>query len=112
MITGIGALTPVGIGVDASWNKLVAGVSGIRTITHFDASSFPCPAAGEIDGFDPQDHLDKKEVRRLDLGVLFALDVDSPRSGPDSGDVDLAHRPIASGHDLISAEVYRATSMS
>ena len=65
VITGMGAFTPVGLGVDETWEALVAGRSGIAEITQFDASHMPIRIAGEIKGFDARDYIDFKEVRRM-----------------------------------------------
>jgi 3-oxoacyl-[acyl-carrier-protein] synthase II len=76
VVTGIGPVTPLGIGREAFWEALVGGRSGIGPITLFDASDFPVKIAGEVDDFDPVDHMDRKEVRRTDrvvhLGVAAA----------------------------------------
>jgi 3-oxoacyl-[acyl-carrier-protein] synthase II len=64
VITGMGAITPVGNTAPDSWEALVAGRSGIGPITHFDASGFPTRIAGEVLGFDPEAHLGKKKTRR------------------------------------------------
>jgi 3-oxoacyl-[acyl-carrier-protein] synthase II len=73
VITGIGAITPLGSSVDLFWKGLVNGVSGIRKITQFDASDFPCQIAGEIPGFIPELYLDRKEARRLPRSAQIAL---------------------------------------
>jgi 3-oxoacyl-[acyl-carrier-protein] synthase II len=64
VITGIGAVTALGSSVQALWEGLIAGRSGIRRITQFDASSFPCQIAGEIPDFDSSPYMDRKEARR------------------------------------------------
>jgi 3-oxoacyl-[acyl-carrier-protein] synthase II len=73
VVTGLGLITPVGIGVEASWQGLVAGRSGIGPITLFDASSFPTRIAGEVKGFEPGDFMDKKEARRNDRFIQFGM---------------------------------------
>jgi 3-oxoacyl-[acyl-carrier-protein] synthase II len=73
VVTGLGLVSPVGIGVEESWNALVAGRSGIAPITLFDASTFPTRIAGEVKGFDPAKFMDRKEVRRNDRFIHFAL---------------------------------------
>lgn len=72
VITGIGAITPIGSGVEELWRSVCCGKSAIRTITRFDASPFSSQVAGEID-FDPLDHLSSKQARRLDRFSQFAL---------------------------------------
>ncbi len=73
MVTGIGLITPVGIGAEATWQGLVAGRSGIGPITQFDCSTFPTRIAGEVKGFEPGDFMDKKEARRNDRFIQFGM---------------------------------------
>src|SRR5512145_2681031 len=73
VVTGLGLVSPVGIGVDPSWSAMVAGKSGIGPITLFDASTFPTRFAGEVKGFDPGQFMDRKEARRNDRFIQFAL---------------------------------------
>jgi len=73
VITGIGLITPVGLGTQASWEALLAGRSGIGPITHFDAARFSTRIAGEIKGFNPLDFIDRKEVRKMDPFIQYAL---------------------------------------
>jgi 3-oxoacyl-[acyl-carrier-protein] synthase II len=73
VVTGLGLVSPVGIGVEESWSALVAGKSGVGPITHFDASTFPTRIAGEVKGFEPAKFMDKKEARRNDRFIQFAL---------------------------------------
>jgi 3-oxoacyl-[acyl-carrier-protein] synthase II len=75
VITGLGALTPVGLSAPATWAALVAGQSGVGPVTQFDASPFPSRIAGEVKGFDPSviTSVPLKEVRRLARSVQFAV---------------------------------------
>ena len=73
VVTGLGAVTPVGIGADASWDGLVSGRSGIADITLFDASAFDVHVAGEVKGFDASAFMDPKDVRRHDRNTHFAV---------------------------------------
>ena len=73
VITGMGAVTPLAVGVEESWKKLCAGESGIKNITLFDASLLKCQIAGEVRDFVPEEFLDVKEVRRTDRFVHFIL---------------------------------------
>ena len=73
MITGIGPVTPIGIGVDDFWAGAISGRSGIRRITRFDPSDLPVKLAGEVDGFDVSNWLDAKEARRTDRFVHFSI---------------------------------------
>ena len=69
----MGIVSPVGIGVDASWANILAGHSGIATITRFDASAFPSRIAGEVKNFDVSKYLSGKEARRYDTFVHYGL---------------------------------------
>lgn len=73
VITGLGALTPLGNNVNDYWKGLVNGVSGAAPITQFDASKFKTQFACEVKGFDPNDHFDRKEARKLDLFSQYAM---------------------------------------
>jgi 3-oxoacyl-[acyl-carrier-protein] synthase II len=73
VVTGVGLLSSVGIGTEACWEALCAGRSGIGPITHFDASKFAARIAGEVKGFDPLQYMDKKDVKKADVFIQFAL---------------------------------------
>jgi 3-oxoacyl-[acyl-carrier-protein] synthase II len=73
VVTGLGALTPVGNTAEEFWSSLVHGRSGIGPITRFDATGFPTRIAGEVRNFDPLDFVDKKEARRLDPYLQYAI---------------------------------------
>jgi 3-oxoacyl-[acyl-carrier-protein] synthase II len=73
VITGLGALTPIGNSVTDYWDSLVAGVSGAAPITHFDASKFKTQFACEVKGFDPLTVMDRKEARKVDPFVQYAM---------------------------------------
>ncbi len=73
VITGLGLVTPVGIGVEASWEGLCAGRSGVGMITRFDASRFATQIAGEVKEFHPQDFMPKKEARRTSLFIAYGI---------------------------------------
>lgn len=73
VVTGLGALTPIGNTVPELWDSLVKGVSGAGPITHFDASKFRCQIASELKGFDPLQFIDKKEMRLLDGYTVYGL---------------------------------------
>ena len=73
VVTGLGALTPVGNTVAETWENLVNGVSGAGPITHFDASKFKTQFACEVKGFKANDHLDRKEARKMDLYTQYAI---------------------------------------
>ena len=73
VVTGLGIVSPVGIGAEATWDGLVAGRSGIDTITLFDASEFDVDVAGEVKGFDATNYMDAKDARRHDRSTHLAV---------------------------------------
>ena len=73
VVTGLGALTPIGNNVEELWRSLVAGVSGGGPITRFDAAKFKCRIAAELKGFDALEHFDRKEMRLLDGYTVYGL---------------------------------------
>ena len=73
VVTGVGLVSPLGVGTAANWQALLEGRSGIGPITRFDAAEFPCRIAGEVKGFDPHDYLDKKELKKTDTFIQYAL---------------------------------------
>ncbi|HPH61730.1 MAG TPA: beta-ketoacyl synthase N-terminal-like domain-containing protein, partial [Candidatus Syntrophosphaera sp.] len=73
VITGMGALTPVGHNVAETWDSLVKGVSGVDTITSFDTSALSAKIAAQIKNFHPEEHFDPKEARKMDSYTHFAL---------------------------------------
>ena len=73
VVTGLGALTPIGNNVNEYWNALLEGKSGAATITKFDPSSFTTQFACEVKGFDPAEYIDKKALRRMDPFTHYAL---------------------------------------
>ena len=72
-MTGVGLVSPLGIGTQANWDALCAGHSGIGAITHFNASAFSARIAGEVRGFDPLRFIDKKDVKKMDVFIQFAI---------------------------------------
>jgi len=73
VVTGVGLVSPLGVGTAETWQGILDGRSGIGPITHFDASDFTCKIAGEVPGFDPELWVDKKELKKTDLFTQFAL---------------------------------------
>ena len=73
MITGLGALTPIGNNIQEFWDGLRNGVSGSDWITHFNAEKFKTRFACEVKNFDPSEHYDRKELRKLDPFAQYAL---------------------------------------
>ena len=72
VVTGLGVISPVGSGVEKFWKSLVEGKSGIRSVTHFDASLFDCRICGDVLDYNPLDHFNSKEARHLSRFVQFA----------------------------------------
>jgi len=73
VVTGVGLVSPVGVGTSATWEALLAGASGIGPITKFDTERYPSKIAGEVKGFDPEQWMEKKEVKKSDAFIHFAL---------------------------------------
>lgn len=73
VVTGLGVVSPVGIGVETSWSNLVAGKSGITRISKFDPSNFASQIAGEVKDFDVSQYLPAKEARRMDVFIQYGL---------------------------------------
>ena len=99
VITGIGAITPIGIGKDAFWEALMAGKNGIGKITRFDATEYGSQIAGEVKDFEPADYIDKKEAKRMDRYTQFA--VAAAKLAIEDAKLDLA----AEDHDRIGTFV-------
>ena len=73
VVTGVGVVSPLGTGNQKNWDALVAGESGIDRITRFDATDFPVRIAGEVKDFVAEDFIDKKEIKKMDLFIQYAL---------------------------------------
>src|SRR5436190_14996886 len=73
VVTGIGLVSSLGIGTDANWAALSAGKSGVATITKFDAGQFATRIAGEVKGFDPLQFIEKKDVKKMDVFIQYAI---------------------------------------
>jgi len=73
VVTGVGLITPLGIGVKETWQALCAGKSGIAEITRFDTKDFHTKIAGEIKGFNPEDYLQKKDAKRTERFIAYAV---------------------------------------
>ena len=84
VITGLGAVTPIGIGIEAFWNSLKEGKSGIGLTTCFDSSSFSCKVTGEVKDFDPTDYMDPLSAKKMDRFAHFAV-VSSQMAIKDAG---------------------------
>ena len=73
VVTGLGLVTPLDIGVPNTWQKLCAGQSGVGPITRFDSAQYSVRIAGEVSNFDPADFIEKKEIKKMDRFIHFAL---------------------------------------
>ena len=73
VVTGLGIISPLGIGLDTNWDAVCSGKSGIGPITRFDVTDFPVTIAGEVKGFDPEAWINHKEVKKMDTFIHYAL---------------------------------------
>ncbi len=73
VVTGLGVITPLGTGVEKAWKALCDGKSGIVRITRFDPTGYPCQIAGEVTDFDPACYIEKKEIKKMDTFIHFAV---------------------------------------
>ena len=73
VVTGLGLITPLGCGIQKTWEGICKGASGVDRITSFDASEFPVQVAGEVKDFNPEDFIERKEIKKMDIFIQFAL---------------------------------------
>jgi len=73
VITGVGLVSPLGIGNEVNWNALTRGQSGVGPITRFDTTDYACKIAGEVKGFQPEDWVPRKDVKKMDLFIQYAM---------------------------------------
>jgi 3-oxoacyl-[acyl-carrier-protein] synthase II len=73
VVTGVGLVSPVGIGTEETWNALLRGDSGIAPIRLFDTSRFPCSFAGEVKDFFPEKYIDRKDIKKMGRFIQFAM---------------------------------------
>ena len=73
VVTGVGLVSSIGIGTQPTWEGLCAGRTGIGAITRFEASEFASRIAGEVKGFDPLDFVGKKDVKKMDIFIQYAI---------------------------------------
>ena len=73
VVTGVGLVSPVGIGTEETWAALLRGESGIAPIQLFDASRFSCRFAGEVKGFEPEKYIDRKDIKKMGRFIQFAM---------------------------------------
>jgi 3-oxoacyl-[acyl-carrier-protein] synthase II len=72
-VTGVGVVIPTGIGTEIAWKNICEGKSGIGPLTRFDSNGFETKIAGEVKGFDPERYIEKKEIKKMDLFIQYAL---------------------------------------
>ena len=73
VITGIGLVSSLGIGTEATWQALLAGTSGVTRVTKFDITAYAAQIAAEVKGFDPLDFVEKKDVKKMDVFIQYAI---------------------------------------
>ena len=73
VVTGVGLVSPLGVGTAESWSALLAGKSGIGPVTRFDVTDYPSKIAGEVVGFDPENYFDRKDLKKTDLHSQYAM---------------------------------------
>ena len=110
VVTGLGAVPPLGIGVDATWTALVAGKSGVRNITRFDVSDYPVRFAATVDEIDPAGHLDPKERRRMSPFQQAAVVAADARMA--IGKLDVWDGPFASIAEATKRDLTPAVKLS
>lgn len=114
VVTGLGAVTPLGNSVNDYWNNLINGVSGAAPITRFDASKFKTRFACEVKGFNPEDYFDKKEARKLDAFSWYGIaasaqavaDSGLDQEGIDRNEVGVIWGSGIGGLDTFQAETF------
>ncbi len=84
VVTGMGLVTPLGTGLDKTWKAICAGQSGVRRITRFDPTGYPCQIAGEVSDFEPSDYIEKKEIKKMDTFIHYAVGA-SQQAADDAG---------------------------
>jgi 3-oxoacyl-[acyl-carrier-protein] synthase II len=73
VITGLGVISPLGLDASSTWTNIVQGKSGIKSITKFDTSSLTCRVAGEVNAFNPENYIDPRDVRKMDLFIQYGM---------------------------------------
>ena len=120
VVTGVGLVCALGIGTEESWKNLLAGVSGVATITSFDATGFDCRIGGEVKNFDPFQWIEKKELKKMGRFIQVALAgadfaVRMSNWKPEQSDLDEVGVYVSSGiggFDIIEREHTSSNSWS
>ena len=73
VVTGLGLVTPLGTGIEANWEALCAGRSGVRRITRFDASQLPARVAGQVSDFEPERFVERRDLKKMDIFIQYAV---------------------------------------
>ena len=81
VVTGLGAVTPIGNNVDEFWKSITLGKIGFAPITKFDATDYKCKLAAEVKDFNPEEYMDKKAARRMELFCQYAVAAAGDRAG-------------------------------
>ncbi len=92
VITGVGVVSPLGLDIESTWQGLIAGRSGIGPITRFDPSDFASRIAGEVKGFDPLTFVDRKNARKMDRFIAFALSASGQAAANSGLEIDSSNR--------------------
>ncbi|MDX8405897.1 MAG: beta-ketoacyl synthase N-terminal-like domain-containing protein, partial [Mariprofundus sp.] len=105
VVTGVGLVTPLGTGTDLTWNNLIAGKSGIRRISHFDAEAtgMACTIAGEVPDFKVEDYVNRKDARKMDTFIQYgiaAADMALKQSGLEITDANADRVGVAIGSGI------------
>jgi 3-oxoacyl-[acyl-carrier-protein] synthase II len=115
VVTGLGAVTPLGNNINDYWNNLINGVSGAAPITRFDASKFKTRFACEVKGFDPLEYFEKKEVRRVDAYTLYGIAASSQAvadSGLDAENIDKNEVGVIWGSGIGGLDTFQAETFA
>ena len=113
VVTGIGLVSALGVGTEATWEGLCAGRSGVGPITRFDAAAFAARIAAEVKGFDPLQYVDKKDVKKMDTFIHYAIAasqfaVADCGAGDRAGERDAGRRVHRVGHRRVRHDRARA----
>ena len=112
VVTGLGLITPVGIGVSETWKNIIAGKSGITTISKFDTSNFSSQIAGEVKNFDPLQYLNAKEARRMDTFIQYGIAAGIEAINDSGFEIDEKRLNKPVGHDVRSTKSEPVASRS
>ena len=117
VVTGIGLVTPIGLGRADFWSSALAGRSGIVDITRFDATPFRCRVAGEARGFQPQDYVERKMIKQTDRSTQMAIasctmaleDAGVDLAAEDTSEIGICFANMFGGMEFAEPELYTCT---